>query len=100
MILNWTRHSVTCALACAAMLLGSGTLHAEGSRSMFPSGIAGARAPMDLTNNATYAGVARNRQFIYVYAEANEYILVGSRNRGSNGDVFIYNPQSFGTPAN
>ncbi|MCU0943411.1 MAG: hypothetical protein MUE35_12760, partial [Hydrogenophaga sp.] len=71
---------------------------AEGSRSLFPASYpaAGARAPMDLTNNAAYAGVAQNRQFLYVYAQAGEFILLGSRNRSNGGDIFVYNPQSFG----
>ncbi|MGQ0798792.1 MAG: hypothetical protein ACT4NL_01590, partial [Pseudomarimonas sp.] len=80
-----------------ASLGGVSQVHAEGSRSMFPSGILGARAPMDTRTDALYAGVVRNRTFVYVYAEANQYILVGSRNRANGGDIFIYNPQSFGT---
>ncbi|SDD53722.1 DUF11 domain-containing protein [Aquimonas voraii] len=71
---------------------------AEGSRSLFPASYpaAGARAPMDLTNDNAYAGVARNRQFLYVYAQAGEFILLGSRNRSNGGDIFVYNPQPFG----
>ena len=98
------RHSrlqavVLAACAAAAALVGSSTAVAEGSRTLFPATYpaAGARAPMDVTNDNAYAGVARNRQFLYVYAQAGEMILLGSRNRSSGGDVFVYDPQSFGT---
>lgn len=91
-------------LAATGLLLslGASPVLAEGSRTLYPATYpAGrARAPMDLANSTTYAGVARNRQFLYVYAEANEYILVGSRNVSNAGDVFIYNPQSFGARGN
>ena len=97
------QHFARTALAATLLLGAIGVTQnawAEGSRSMFPSGIAGARAPMDLTNNALYAGVANNRQFIYVSVQANEYILAGSSNRNNGGNVFIYNPQSFGARGN
>ncbi|WP_395791875.1 hypothetical protein [Aquimonas sp.] len=85
-------------LAGAAALFGSATTLAEGSRTLFPASypVAGARAPMDVIDNNTYAGVARNRQFLYVYAQAGELILLGSRNRDNGGDIFVYNPQGFG----
>ncbi|WP_298851686.1 DUF11 domain-containing protein, partial [uncultured Aquimonas sp.] len=85
-------------LAALALLSVPALVLAEGSRSLFPASYpaAGARAPMDLTNNAAYAGVAQNRQFLYVYAQAGEFILLGSRNRSNGGDIFVYNPQSFG----
>ena len=77
-------------------------IHAEGSRSMYPSSYpaGGFRSAMDLRNLATwnYMGIIPSYQFLYVYAEAGEFILVGSRNRNNGGDVLIYNPQSFGTP--
>jgi uncharacterized repeat protein (TIGR01451 family) len=80
-------------------LLAPLSVSAEGSRSLFPAAYpaGGARAPMDVTDNNAYAGVARNRQFLYVYAQAGEFILLGSRNRSNGGDIFVYNPQSFGT---
>ncbi|MCE7929919.1 MAG: hypothetical protein DYH17_00880, partial [Xanthomonadales bacterium PRO6] len=88
------------ALAALSIPLLSGPAFAEGTRTVFPSGTPGARAPMDVVNNATYAGVARNRMFVYVYARAGEYIYTGSSNRNNGGDVFIYNPQSFGARGN
>ena len=77
---------------------------AEGSRTLFPASYpaAGFRADLDLTLDATpatlpYAGVTARRQFVYVYANAGEYILLGSSNRADGGDILVYNPQSFGT---
>lgn len=87
-------------LLLAALAAYAGGLAAEGSRSLFPSGYTSSRAPMDLQNNATTAGVARNRQFIYVYAQAGEYIILGSSNRDGGspgrGNISVYDPQGFG----
>ena len=89
----------------AAVLLGR-SAHAEGSRSLFPATYSSnpttcdannpCRADMDLRNTGSYAGVTKQNQFLYVFAEAGEYILLGSRNRGNSGDIRVYNPQSFG----
>jgi len=73
---------------------------AEGSRDLFPSGYTGGRANLDLQPAQTYATVIRRRTFLYVYAQAGEYILLGSSNRingNTAGDIRVYNPQSFGT---
>ncbi|MBI1285269.1 MAG: hypothetical protein GC183_13190 [Thiobacillus sp.] len=78
---------------------------AEGSRSLYPSGYEAAhtdegRANLDLGGTGTvYLGVVPRRTFIYVYAQAGEHILVGSRNRTANnvGNINVYDPQSFGT---
>jgi uncharacterized repeat protein (TIGR01451 family) len=77
---------------------------AEGSRTLFPSSYpaTGFRADLDLSLDATpatlpYVGVTARRQFIYVYANAGEYILLGSSNRANGGDILVFNPQSFGT---
>jgi uncharacterized repeat protein (TIGR01451 family) len=95
------RNPLFAALIVVVGVLGAASqAWSEGSRSLFPSGYADARAPMDLQDNATTATIARNRQFIYVYAEAGEYLLLGSSNRvgGGRGNISVYNPQSFGTP--
>jgi hypothetical protein len=86
--------------------LVSGLVRAEGSRSLYPASYpsgniaAGARADLDLQDNAYYVNRVKRRGFIYVYAEADEYILLGSSNIGTNsdyrGDVNVYNPQDFG----
>jgi len=85
--------------------------HAEGSRTLFPASYPvnpalcdaadPCRADLDLTLDtaatAPYMGVAQRRQFLYVYAKAGELIELGSSNRANGGDIFVYNPQSFGT---
>ncbi|MCW5577689.1 MAG: isopeptide-forming domain-containing fimbrial protein, partial [Dokdonella sp.] len=92
-------------MTALAVLLGlgaSGAALAEGSRTLHPAtgpGSTGNRGVMDLSNGL-YAGVARQRQFLYVYAQAGEVILLGSRNRSNGGDVLVYNPQSFGARGN
>ncbi|MEO7323292.1 MAG: hypothetical protein ABIW82_00525, partial [Dokdonella sp.] len=87
-------------VAASAMVIGACAVHAEGSRSLFPAGYpaAGFRAAMDVRTGNTYASVVAGNQFLYVYAKAGEFILVGSSNRANGGDIFVYNPQSFGTP--
>ena len=89
-----------------AALLAATTAHAEGSRTLFPATYpaGGFRADLDLTVDATpstapYAGVTTRRQFLYVYANAGEYIVLGSSNRNpaNGGDILVFNPQSFGT---
>ncbi len=86
------------ALICAPAAL------AEGSRNLYPAGaelIADAgRGNLDVSDpGVSYLNVVRRRGFIYVYAEAGERILVGSRNRASAGEgiIQVYNPQDFGT---
>ena len=81
------------------LALGCGPAFAEGSRTLHPASYTvGGRGVMSAGyDNNLYGSVARNRQFLYVYARAGEYILLGSRNRSNGGDIFVYNPQSFGT---
>ncbi|MBN8728706.1 MAG: DUF11 domain-containing protein, partial [Xanthomonadales bacterium] len=86
------------------LLLGAGSAAAEGTRTLHPAtgtGSTGNRGVMDLTTTNA-AGVARQRQFTYVYAREGEVILLGSRNRttnsGSNrGQIRLWAPQDFGT---
>jgi uncharacterized repeat protein (TIGR01451 family) len=96
--MNWGSRIVLalCGVLCGAMAL-SNVARAEGSRSLHPAGYTGVRGVMSAGyDNTAYGGVARNRQFLYVYAQAGEYILLGSRNRSNGGDIFVYDPQSFG----
>ncbi|QIL69905.1 DUF11 domain-containing protein [Diaphorobacter sp. HDW4B] len=85
------------------LLLGwSGNVHAEGSRTLHPSGETNdttGRAVMGLSTNNTFHGVVSGRQFFYVYAQKDEHILLGSRNRSSagKGEIKLYSPQSFGS---
>ncbi len=89
------------------LLALSGFAHAEGSRSLYPASYpsasvaTGARANLDLQPSQYYVNRVIRRGFIYVYAEAGEYILLGSSNIGTTagfgGNVNVYNPQDFGT---
>lgn len=91
-------------MVCAALGWFGWPDHAypEGSRSLYPSAYpgGGSRANLDFQPGQLYMGKVRRSGFLYVYAQAGEYILLGSRNRSDGGDVFIYNPQDFGTPGN
>ena len=79
--------------------------YAEGSRTLYPATYpaGGYRADLDLQPGAVgaenrYVGKVRRSGFLYVYAQAGEYIVLGSRNRSTGGDINVYNPQNFGVP--
>ncbi|MEO7199712.1 MAG: hypothetical protein ABIY56_05795, partial [Dokdonella sp.] len=100
--LKATRQAIT--WLTLLLLLGSGQVLAEGSRDLYPSTYPAGhwRSSMDLRTVAAqrYMGAISGRQFIYVYAEAGESILLGSSNRpaaGTGGNILVYNPQAFGT---
>ncbi|MBE9064219.1 DUF11 domain-containing protein [cf. Phormidesmis sp. LEGE 11477] len=66
-------------------------VRAEGSRDMFPDGAPGNRGHI-IWRSGTAAGF-RNRTLLRVYAEEDEYILVGSSAVDRrNGDIEIFNP--------
>ena len=98
----FTLSLLLCAILCCVMLVND--VYGEGSRSPYPSTypVGGYRANLDFQPGQFYVGKVHRRGFLYVYAEAGEYILVGSRNRSGadnvNGLIRIYTPQSFGTP--
>ncbi|RLQ22531.1 hypothetical protein DWB85_05955 [Seongchinamella sediminis] len=84
-------------------------MQAEGSRNLYPAGYESldgrTRAALRVDPDDQYFDAIPDTHFIYVYAEAGEYILLGSRNRidaDSSGrgdrDIRLYNPQNFGTP--
>lgn len=85
-------------LLLALLLPASMATFAEGTRTLHPGTYdpAGSRGVMDASNTTNFAGVAAGNQFLYVYAQAGEHILLGSRNRSNGGDVFVYAPQPFG----
>ncbi|WP_347252733.1 isopeptide-forming domain-containing fimbrial protein, partial [Dokdonella sp.] len=91
-------------LVVAGLAAFSSQVAAEGSRNLHPSTYpaSGARAVMDLSGGTTYGGVATSRQFLYVYAQAGEYILLGSRNRvadgATEGPIRLYGPRIVGAP--
>ncbi|MCB1854884.1 MAG: hypothetical protein H6988_06360 [Pseudomonadales bacterium] len=99
---------LACAVALNLCCFATPAL-AEGSRNLYPASYPstgnvadGARANLDLQTGAGSAYLNRviRRGFIYVYAEAGEYILTGSSNVGSGGQINVYNPQEFGTRGN
>jgi uncharacterized repeat protein (TIGR01451 family) len=99
--------SIAARIGIAALSLTAAVMampvHAEGSRSMYPAtySAAGFRADLDVSDPATlYLNVVKRSAFLYVYAQAGEYITLGSRNRANGGDALVYNPQSFGQAGN
>ncbi len=93
------------ATALFALAAVPGTVHAEGSRTLYPASYTAARASMDLTSNSQYVGQVSRRQFLYVYARAGELILLGSRNRpagAAGGDIRVWSSATgnFGTKGN
>jgi uncharacterized repeat protein (TIGR01451 family) len=93
------RRPLAALLATLVLSLGATGARADGSRDLFPSGYVGSRANLDLQPAQAYVGVVRRRTFVYVYAQAGEYILLGSSNRidgNAAGNIRVYNPQSFG----
>ncbi len=86
--------------AVAGLVLCAGQAFAEGSRSLHPATYpaTGSRSNLDVQPGQRYMDRVIRRGFNYVYAEAGEYILLGSSNIGSSGDIDVYNPQDFGVP--
>jgi len=94
--------AIVAILLLAVTLCPAPSAHAEGTRTLHPAsgdGSTGNRGVMDVSTTLN-AGVVSTRQFIYVYAQAGEVILLGSRNRNNSGNIFVYNPQLFGAKGN
>ncbi|SDT96690.1 DUF11 domain-containing protein [Halopseudomonas salegens] len=91
----------------AGALMGiAGAASAEGSRDLYPASYAGpgaGRANLNLSTLASnrYLDIIPSRTFLYVYAEAGEVILLGSRNRtsGGVGAIEVFNPPGGQNPA-
>lgn len=85
------------ALCLGALGISMEAAHAEGSRTLYPNGIGGNRANLEWTTGV-YGGSPLSiprRTLLKVYADAGEYILVGSSAQGvGSGDIFIFNPNS------
>ena len=109
----YRRHSTLGVVMALSAFVGLGAAPqawAEGSRTLYPSTYPtsggtcantlnrGCRANLDLQPGNRYVGKVQRRTFLYVYAEAGEYVLLGSSNRTTGGDILVYNPQDFGTP--
>ncbi len=88
------------AVAASLLILFSGVAHGEGSRSLYPASYpaSGSRANLDLQPGQHYMNRVLRRGFNYVYAEAGEYIVLGSSNIANGGDIDLYWPQDFGVP--
>jgi uncharacterized repeat protein (TIGR01451 family) len=78
--------------------LASPAAHAEGSRNLYPNGATGFRANLEW-RTSSYGPTTpinnslRRRMLLKVYANANEYILMGSSAKGiGSGDILVYNP--------
>ncbi len=66
--------------------------HAEGSRNLYPTNT-GSRANLEWRTNSYGAGnFVIRRTLLKVYANAGEYILLGSSAVTSGGDILVYNP--------
>ncbi|HEY9748145.1 MAG TPA: hypothetical protein V6C63_05685 [Allocoleopsis sp.] len=78
--------------AIALAVFNSGPAYSEGSRSLYPSGTIGNRANLEW-RNSNYANLLKRRTLLKVYANAGEWILLGSSAIGvNNGDALVYNP--------
>ena len=89
-----------------AYLLGPATVavstaYAEGSGSLYPSNATcgpnstggACRANLEWRTNTTAGGTLARRTLLKVYANANEYILMGSSASGvGQGNIMVYNP--------
>lgn len=65
---------------------------AEGSRTLYPGGVAGFRANIEW-RTSFYSTLFRRRALFKVYAQAGEVILLGSSAVGvNNGDIRVFNP--------
>ncbi|MDJ0617788.1 MAG: hypothetical protein QNJ63_13780 [Calothrix sp. MO_192.B10] len=75
-------------------------VYAEGSRDMFPSGAQGNRGHILWRSGTTNSGFNK-KTLLRVYAEKDQYILVGSSAVGvGSGNILIYNPNTItGGPA-
>ncbi len=98
---RWWRNAgglLAMAVLTLSSMMATGPVQAEGTRTLHPAGATGHRGVMDVGGGTNFAGIVPSRQFLYVYAQENEVILLGSRNRSNGGNILVYNPTSFGPP--
>ncbi|MEH2118167.1 lamin tail domain-containing protein [Nostoc sp.] len=82
------------ALSLCALNCWTQAAQAEGSRTLYPSSAtaSSSRANLEWRTN-TYGNLVLRRTLLKVYANKDEYILLGSSAVGiSNGDIRVYNP--------
>lgn len=90
--------AVALTLTASAIVLGGKPTHAEGSLSLYPANAAGNRGDLEWRNSNQgqpnlWLGNLRFRTLLKVYAQAGEYIFLGSSAVGVNqGDIRVYNP--------
>lgn len=85
---------------CLVVNFQSQPVQAEGSRDLYPYGASGARANIEW-RNSMYGSTVKRRTLLKVYANAGEYILLGSSAIDapstsliptSAADIVVYNP--------
>ncbi|WP_375510447.1 lamin tail domain-containing protein [uncultured Nostoc sp.] len=82
------------ALSLCALNCWTQVAQAEGSRTLYPSSAtaSSSRANLEWRTN-TYGNLVLRRTLLKVYANKDEYILLGSSAVGiTNGDIRVYNP--------
>ncbi|MBW4673518.1 MAG: DUF11 domain-containing protein [Desmonostoc geniculatum HA4340-LM1] len=82
------------ALSLCYLNFGIPSAQAEGSRTLYPSTapVGSSRANLEWRTD-TYGGLVLRRTLLKVYANKDEYILLGSSAVGvNNGNVRVYNP--------
>ncbi|TAF07960.1 MAG: DUF11 domain-containing protein [Nostocales cyanobacterium] len=93
--LQYSKILATSTAICLAILTGGiQSAQAEGSRNLYPtSSPANARRANLEWRNELSGNLIRRRTLLKVYANAGEYILMGSSAVGiNNGDIYVYNP--------
>jgi uncharacterized repeat protein (TIGR01451 family) len=80
------------ALSLCALSLWMQPVQAEGSRTLYPSSATGNRANLEWRTDF-WGNLIKRRTLLKVYAQKDEYILVGSSAvRIDNGDILIFQP--------
>src|SRR5512134_3288798 len=65
---------------------------AEGSRTLYPNAATGSRANLEWRTDL-WGNLIKRRTILKVYAEKDEYILLGSSAVGvNNGDIMVFKP--------
>lgn len=91
------------ALVCLGLVVGAAHMlawqaMAEGSRTMYPAGIAGYRANIEW-RTSFYGTFLRRRTLFNLYAQSGDVVLLGSSAVGvGQGDILIYNPGQVSGP--
>ena len=99
--LRWLWIILSLAYLLGPATLAASTAYAEGSGSLYPSNATcgpnstngNCRANLEWRTNPTAGGTLYRRTLLKVYANAGEYILMGSSASGvGQGNIVVYNP--------